>query len=118
METLIEGPLSPRVPRFGTIVLTGLVLAFVGCGEPSRREVENARAFEALLSSVSLMNAKELEKNAARIDERYAAKELSESRYKVLQRIIEKARTREWVAAEAQAYEFRAEFGDRGSYFK
>ena len=99
-------------------VLVGLLLTLVGCGEPSRREVDNARAFEALLTSVSMTNVIELEKNAKRIEQRHEAQELSDARYKVLQQIIEKARARDWTAAEKQAYEFRAEFGDNGSYFK
>jgi hypothetical protein len=100
------------------LILIGLMVTFVGCGEPSRREVENARAFEALLTSVTMTNAKELEKNARRIEERHKAQELSDARYKVLRQIIEKSRANDWAAAEKQAYEFRAEFGDSGSYFK
>lgn len=98
---------------------TVLVLALAGCGgEPSEREVKNARAFEALLTAVSLKNAAELEKDAALIDERHAAGELSDSRYKDLQEIVAKARAKDWTAAEKRAYEFRSQFGDRGSYFK
>ena len=57
----------------------GLLLTLAGCGgEPSEREVKNARAFEALLTAVSLKNAKELEKDARLIDDRHAAGELSD----------------------------------------
>jgi Flp pilus assembly protein TadD len=101
-----------------TVVFAALMLTLAGCGEPSRREVDNARAFEALLTSVTMTNARELEKNATRIEQRHEAEELSDARYKVLREIIEKARANDWVAAEKQAYEFRAEFGDHGSYFK
>ena len=100
------------------LVVFGLMVTFVGCGEPSRREVDNARAFEAVLTSITMTNAKELEKNATRIEQRHEAQDLSDARYKVLREIIEKARAKDWVAAEKQAYEFRAEFGDSGSYFK
>ena len=79
---------------------------------------QKSRAFEALLSAVSLKNRKELEKDARLIEERHAAGELSEARHKDLRAIIEKARAGDWSAAEARAYEFRAPFGDRGSYFK
>ena len=48
----------------------------MGCGgEPSRREVDNARAFEALLTAVSLRNEKELAHDAKLINERHEAGE-------------------------------------------
>src|SRR5258708_7152861 len=100
-------------------MLTGLFLALTGCGwEPSERELKNARAFEALLTAVSLKNATELEKDAAFIDERHDAGELSDSKYKDLREIVTEARAKNWTAAEKRAYEFRSQFGDRGSYFK
>jgi hypothetical protein len=90
-----------------------------GCRwEPSEREVRNARAFEALLTAVSLKNQKELANDAKVIEDRHAAGELSEAKYKDLQEIIEKARAGDWGAAEKRAYEFRAQFGDQGSYFQ
>jgi hypothetical protein len=108
-----------RGPVFRAFVLTWPVLALAGCdGEPSKREVNNARAFEALLTAVSLKNKTELERDAKIIDERHAASELSDAKYKDLQGVIEKARTGNWDAAEKQAYEFREQFGDRGSFFK
>jgi hypothetical protein len=101
------------------LVLAGLVLNLAGCGgEPSAREVENARAFEALLTAVSLKNEKELERDAKLIDERHAAGELSEGNYKEIREIVEKARAKDWGGAVERAYAFRARFGDQGSYFK
>jgi hypothetical protein len=117
-------PIVPRAPRARgrgarATVLAGLLLTLVGCGtEPSEREVKNARAFEALLTAVSLKNVKEMERDAKLIDERHAAGELSDGNYKEIQEIVEKARAKDWGAAEKQAYEFRAQFGDQGSYFK
>src|SRR5947209_2620387 len=100
-------------------MLLGLATALSGCGgEPSRREGENARTFEALLTAVSLKNAKELEGDARQIEARHASGELSDARYRDLREIIEKARAKDWDGAERRAYEFRAQFGDRGSYFK
>jgi hypothetical protein len=94
------------------------MLAPCGCGgEPSEREVKNARAFEALLTAVSLKNRKELEKDARVIDQRHAAGVLSDARYNDLRAIVEKARAGDWDAAEKRAYQFRAPFGDRGSFF-
>lgn len=109
-----------RVPR-GIRAAAGLCLVLVatGCsGEPSEREVKNARAFEALLTAVSLKNPKELEADAKLIDERHGAGELSDGKYKEIQEIVTKARANDWAGAEKRAYEFRAQFGDRGSYFK
>ena len=101
-----------------TLVLS-LALTLLGCGgEPSERELKNAKAFEALLTAVTLKNEKELEKDAALIDERHSAGELSEGKFKEIREIIEKARAKDWDGAEKRAYEFRAQFGDRGSYFK
>jgi hypothetical protein len=96
-----------------------LVLTLIGCnGEPSEREVKNARAFEALLSAVSLKNPKELEQDARLIEERHAAGELSEGRYREIREIVDKARARDWGGAEKRAYEFRNQFGERQAYFK
>jgi hypothetical protein len=96
-----------------------MVLSLTGCGgEPSRREVRNARAFEALLTAVSLKNQSELEKDAKVIEERHAHGELSDSHYQVLREVIAKARAGDWISAEGRAYEFRKQFGDQGAYFE
>jgi hypothetical protein len=96
-----------------------LALALAGCGgEPSRREVENARAFEALLTAVSLKHEREVERDAQVIDERHASGELSERNYRALAEIVAKARAKDWAEAERRAYAFRAPFGDQGAYFK
>jgi hypothetical protein len=90
-----------------------------GCGgEPSQREVQNARAFEALLTAVSLRHMKEVENDAKAIQSRYDAGELSSAKYRELGEIIEKARARDWAGAEKQAYDFRKQFGDEGSFFR
>ena len=91
----------------------------VGCQwEPSQRELRNGRAFEALLTAVSLKNSKELEADAKTIEERHASGELSDEPYAILQQVIEKARAKDWGAAEKLAYDFRSRFGDDGAYFK
>ena len=100
-------------------LLLVLALATSGCsGEPSDREIQNARAFEALLTAVSLKNEPEFKKDIERIDERHAAGELSEGNYQEIQKIVQKGRAKDWEGASKQAYEFRARFGDGGSYFK
>jgi hypothetical protein len=98
--------------------LLGLATVFGGCGgEPTQREVKNAQAFEALLTAVSLKNENEVEGDAKLIEERYASGAISEAKYRELSEIIAKARAKDWSAAEKEAYEFRAQFGDRGSFF-
>ncbi len=100
------------------LILVGLSGPF-GCGgEPSLREIRNAQAFEALLTAVSLRNVQEVERDAKRIDQRHDAGELSDGNYQSLSAIIAKARAKDWGGAAKQAYDFRAQFGDRGSYFR
>ena len=111
----IEKPSRGRLVKMFIIS----IMAMTGCGgEPSAREVNNARAFEALLTAVSLKNEKELAHDAKLIKERHAAGELSDGNYKEIQEIVEKARVKDWAGAEKRAYEFRARFGDTGAYFK
>lgn len=107
-----------RVVRLRAALGVGVVAAVFGCGgEPSAREVGNARAFEALLTAVSLRNEAELEKDARLIERRHDAGELSDPSHRELRTIVAKARARDWAGAERQAYEFRARFGDRGAFF-
>jgi hypothetical protein len=84
-----------------------LLLAVAGCGEPSERELKNRRELEALLTAISLRNAKELEKDIKRIDDRHASGELSDDGYKDLQEIVKKAQAGDWSEAEKRAYELR-----------
>ena len=110
-------PTRIETRRFSPL-FTVLLLA-AGCGfEPSDREVKNARAFEALLTAVSLKNEHEFKQDIKQIDERHAAGELSEGNYQEIQKIVVKGRAKDWEGAAKQAYEFRARFGDGGSYFK
>jgi len=93
------------VARRHALVLCLLVLT--GCGGPSAEERENRKTLEFLLTAVSLKNAKELEKDAKRIDDRHAAGTLSDARHRDLQAIVDKARAGDWGEAERMAYEFR-----------
>ena len=91
--------------RRHALVLALLIVA--GCGGPSTEERENRKSFEFLLTAVSMKNAKELEKDAKRIEERHTAGKLSDARHRDLQGIIERARAGDWGEAERLAYEFR-----------
>ena len=93
--------------RFRAAVLGVFMVTFVGCGGPSANERENRKAFEMLLTAISIKNAKELEKDATRIDERHREGRLSDRRHKDLLGIIKEARAGDWGKAENMAYEFR-----------
>jgi hypothetical protein len=93
--------------RFSAVLLSAILFGAAGCGEPSARELKNRQEFEMLLTAVSLRSAKELEKDAKRIDARHEAGQLSDSGYRDLSEIIAKARSGDWAAAEKRAYEFR-----------
>jgi hypothetical protein len=100
--------------RFSTLLLSACLCGASGCGEPSQRELKNRQEFEMLLTAVSLRNAKELEKDARRIDARHEAGQLSDSGHRELGEIIAKARSGDWGGAEKLAYEFR----EQRPYFK
>ena len=100
--------------RSRTTILGGLLLTLVGCGGPSDQMRENRKAFEMLLTAITLRNPKELEKDAGRIEGRHAAGQLSDSSHSDLQEIIGKARAGDWADAEEQAYKFR----EAQPYFK
>jgi hypothetical protein len=82
-------------------------MGLAACGRPAEEQVKNARAFEALLTAVSLRNAEELEQDARLVDERHAAGELSDSEYREIREIVAKARMKDWASAEQAAYSFR-----------
>jgi hypothetical protein len=69
-------------------------------------------------ASASLKHEKEVEKDVQLIDRRHAAGGISEEKYRQLGEILAKVRVKDWVGAEARAYEFHSQCGDRGSFFK
>ena len=96
-----------------------LTASTLGCQwEPSQRQLRNARAFEALLTAVSLKNVKEVEADAQAIKALHDSGEMSDDPYAILEQVIKNARAKDWATAEKLAYEFRARFGDDGAYFK
>jgi hypothetical protein len=95
-------------------VLAGLLLALTGCGEPSLRERENRRELEALLTAITLKNKKELDKDVKRIEERHDSGSLSDTSFKDLQGIFQKAQNGDWSEAEKLAYTLR----EAKPYFK
>ncbi|MGC8640958.1 MAG: hypothetical protein ACP5XB_13915 [Isosphaeraceae bacterium] len=108
MPTRIDRP--HRIDRSRALLATLLLSmppALVGCGGPSVNDVKNARAFEALLTAVSLKHMAEVEQDARLIDARHAEGGLSESEYREISEIIAKARAKNWSVAEKNAYAFR-----------
>jgi hypothetical protein len=104
---------------FRAAMLGLLTVILTGCGwEPSERELKNAQAFEALLTAISLKNHAEFLGDAKLIEGRHAAGDISDDKYQQLKGIIEKGREKDWAGAEKQAYDFRSQFGDQGSFFK
>jgi hypothetical protein len=97
----------PIVARFFAVLLSACLFGAAGCGEPSARELKHRQEFEMLLTAVSLRSAKELEKDAKRIDARHEAGQLSDSGHRELTEIIARARSGDWAGAEKRAYEFR-----------
>jgi hypothetical protein len=51
------------------------------------------------------------------IEERHTSGDISDANYRQIQEIIAKGRAKDWAGAEKRAYEFRSQFGDRGSFF-
>lgn len=96
------------------IGLTVVLVALAGCGGPSEDERENRKSLEFLLTAVSLKNARELEKDVQRIEERHSSGKLSDDRHRELLAIVEKARAGDWAEAERLAYELR----EARPYFK
>ena len=88
----------------GRLWVGWLLVAVIGCGEPTEQEYKNRRELEALLTAISLKNTKELEKDARRIDERHTSGQLSDARYGDLKEIVVQARKGDWTGAEKRAY--------------
>lgn len=91
---------------FGLALLCGIA---VGCGGPSQREVQNRRELEALLTAISLKDAKELESDARRLAARHDTGELSDASFADLSAIVDRARSGDWADAERRAYALRTE---------
>lgn len=107
-----------RLSRRLVVAALFLSLGVIGCGGPSERETQNARAFEALLTAVSLRNVKELEKDASLIERRHSSGEMSAVCYEELRQIVDQARSGDWQSAEQKAYAFRTACGESGAYFR
>ena len=66
-----------------------LTVVSAGCGQISDESRQNRRVVDAVLTAVTLKNAKELDKDAALLDKRLADGLLEERHHKAVKAIIE-----------------------------
>jgi hypothetical protein len=88
-------------------VLLGCALLASSCGGPTGVERDNRRALDAILTAITIKNARLLEDDARRAKARYDAGHFRAEQYQALEAIIEKARAGDWSGAEADGYVFR-----------
>jgi hypothetical protein len=84
-----------------------LALLVSGCRGPTPQERDNRRLVDAILTAVTIKNARLLEGNAKRAEKRRAAGHLTREQYEGLRAILEKAKAGDWSGAEADGYAFR-----------
>ena len=89
------------------VLIVGLCLLASGCGGPTQEDRDNRRALDAILTAITMQNARLLEESALRATARHDAGQLTDEQYQGMEAFINKARTGDWPAAEADAYEFR-----------
>ena len=96
------------------LALPGLLLAMLivlllagGCRRPTAVDRDNSRVLTEILTAITLKNARLLEASAVRAQTRHDAGELGDAEYQGMEAFIDKARSGDWPAAEADAYAFR-----------
>jgi hypothetical protein len=89
------------------VLLVGLGLLASGCGGPTPEARDNRRALDAILTAITMQNARLLEESALRATARHDAGQLTDVQYQGMEAFINKARAGDWSAAETDAYEFR-----------
>ncbi len=95
-----------RTIRLGGVLLVLAVLTS-GCRTPTQEERDNRRLVDAILTAITIKNARLVEDNARRLDRRHDAGQLTDEQYQGLRAVIQKARARDWAGAERAGYEFR-----------
>jgi hypothetical protein len=89
------------------LLATALVLTITSCRGPTPEDRDNRRAFDALLTAVTLKNPRLLDLSVERIAARHDAGQFSDEDYQSLNAIAERARAGDWAAAEQDGYAFR-----------
>jgi hypothetical protein len=88
-------------------ILFGLAVLASGCRGPTPQDRENRRALDAILTAITMKNARLLEDSATRVKARHDAGHLTDAEYEGMEAIISKARGGDWSGAENDGYEFR-----------
>jgi hypothetical protein len=70
-------------------------------------ERDNRRLVDAILTSITIKNARLLEDNAGRARARRDAGHLTEKEYQGMMAVIDRARGGDWSGAEKDGYRFR-----------
>jgi hypothetical protein len=88
-------------------ILLGLVLLPSGCGGPTPQQRDNRRALEAILTAITMKNARLLEEGARRARERHDTGHLTAEQYRGMEACVVRARGGDWAGAEKDCYELR-----------
>jgi hypothetical protein len=89
------------------IVVPALALLAAGCRGPTSEERDNRRVLDAILTAITIKNARLLEDNARRAKDRHDAGQLTDDEYEGIAAIIARARGGDWAGAEKDGYDFR-----------
>jgi hypothetical protein len=91
----------------GSAVL-GIAVLASGCdGRPIPILRDNRRVLDAILTAITLKNARLLEEDAELAKTRLAAGQLTADEYAGMEAVIRKARAGDWAGAEREGYAFR-----------
>ena len=91
------------------VLLTLLIVLLLagGCSRPTEVDRDNSRVLAEILTAITLKNSRLLEASAGRAEARHDAGQLADAEYQAIESFIDKGRTGDWAAAEADAYAFR-----------
>jgi hypothetical protein len=88
--------------------LLTIATLLTGCRRtPTEAERDNRRLMDAVLTSITIKNARLLEDNAGRAKARRDAGHLTDEEYRGMTAVIDKARQGDWSGAEKDGYRFR-----------
>jgi hypothetical protein len=93
--------------RQSLVILVGLTFIVAGCHRPTAEDRDNRRLIDAILTSITIKNARLLGDNLEWAQKRHDAGHLTDAQFEGMATIIEKARTGDWAGAEKDGYAFR-----------
>ncbi|HEY1601199.1 MAG TPA: hypothetical protein VGG64_16470 [Pirellulales bacterium] len=88
-------------------ILITLVLVASGCRRPTQEDRDNRRLLDAILTTITIKNARLLDDNEQWAQSRHDAGQLTDGEFDSMTAIIAKARRGDWSRAEADGYAFR-----------